>query len=91
MSVDSHLTTSTKTTHTVGILGGGQLAMMMAQAATKIGVKTIVLDANSDACAGASTELITAEFHDPVALQTLAKRCDVITIDFENVSIRIAQ
>lgn len=85
MNSDNDSGNSLQPIKTIGILGGGQLAMMMAQAAKKIGVNTLVLDASADACAGSVSELITAEFHDPTALQVLSERCDVITIDFENV------
>ena len=38
---------------TVGILGGGQLARMLAMAAVPLGVRVLVLDTSGDACAGA--------------------------------------
>jgi 5-(carboxyamino)imidazole ribonucleotide mutase len=36
----------------LGILGGGQLARMLALAAAPLGVKTLVVDSSPDACAG---------------------------------------
>jgi len=69
----------------LGIIGGGQLARMLTQAAAKLDITTLVLDPNTDACAGQLTELIEAEYDDQQALQKLADQCDVLTFDFENV------
>lgn len=69
----------------LGIIGGGQLARMLAQAAHKLDIATIVLDPKADACAGQVTELVQAEYHDQTALNAVADQCDVLTFDFENV------
>ena len=71
---------------TIGILGGGQLARMLAMAAARLGYRTIVLDP-ADPCPAAqtSTEQIVAAYDDVDALADLASRCDVITYEFENV------
>lgn len=68
----------------VGILGGGQLGQMLAQAAQPLGVETVVLDPAKDAVAGRVTTLLTADWVDPTALQELAAT-DVVTYEFENV------
>ncbi|MBJ21559.1 MAG: 5-(carboxyamino)imidazole ribonucleotide synthase [bacterium] len=68
----------------VGILGGGQLGQMLADAASKLSVETLVLDPKPDAVAGRITRLITADWVDPAALDQLAA-CDVVTYEFENV------
>jgi len=70
---------------TVGILGAGQLARMLAQAGKPMGLDFIFLDPAQDACAGEFGEHICAEWDDEVALKELGQRCDVITFDFENV------
>lgn len=69
----------------LGIIGGGQLAQMMAHAAEKLGIETIVLDPKADACAGQVAQLVQAEYNDQQALNKLADQCDVLTFDFENV------
>ncbi len=69
----------------LGIIGGGQLARMLAQAAHKLDISTLVLDPKADACAGQVSELIQAEYDDQTALNQLAEQCDVLTYDFENV------
>lgn len=68
----------------VGILGGGQLARMLAQAGVPLGLAFRFLDPKADACAGRMGELIAAEWTDADALAELAA-CDRVTCDFENV------
>lgn len=68
----------------VGILGGGQLGQMLAQAARELSVETVVLDPKPDAVAGQVTRLIEADWLDSEALDELAA-CDVVTYEFENV------
>ena len=70
---------------TVGILGGGQLARMLAMAAVPLGVRVLVLDTSGDACAGEVATLIEADYTDEAALAEFADLVDVVTFDFENV------
>lgn len=70
---------------TVGILGGGQLARMLALAGAPLGVRFLIVDSASDACAGQVAPLIAADWRDFDALAKLAQRSDVVTFDFENV------
>ena len=70
---------------TFGILGGGQLARMMAQAGRPNGDRFVVLDPAPDACASAFAEHICADWEDVDALDRLAEAADVVTFDFENV------
>lgn len=70
---------------TVGILGAGQLARMLAQAGQPMGLKFIFLDPAEDACAAEFGEHIRAQWDDESALQELGQRSDVVTFDFENV------
>lgn len=72
----------------VGILGGGQLARMMAAAGIELGMEFVVLDPAPDACAGRFAELVTAAWQDaPDAERLLA--CDRLTCDFENVPAEV--
>jgi len=70
---------------TVGILGGGQLARMLALAGAPLGLRFLVLDSAADACAGQFAPLLRADYHDLDALADFAARIDVATFDFENV------
>jgi 5-(carboxyamino)imidazole ribonucleotide synthase len=69
----------------VGIIGGGQLGLLMARAGAELDMEFTFLDPAPDACAAAAGDLITAGFDDPDGLEELASRCDIITWDFENV------
>ncbi|MBX3727029.1 MAG: 5-(carboxyamino)imidazole ribonucleotide synthase [Xanthomonadales bacterium] len=70
---------------TLGILGGGQLARMLALAALPLGVRVLVLDQSGDACAGEVATLLEADYTDEAALAEFAQLVDVVTFDFENV------
>ncbi len=72
-------------TKTVGILGAGQLARMLAQAGIPLGLEFIFLDPAKDACAAEFGEHICADWDDETALKELGQRADVVTFDFENI------
>src|SRR6478752_5097815 len=76
---------------TVGILGGGQLARMLALAGAPLGARFLVVDSAADACAGQVAPLLQADWHDFEALADFARRCDVVTFDFENAPADTAQ
>ena len=69
----------------VGILGGGQLARMLALAGYPLGFKFRFLDPSPEACAGHLGGLVTAGFADHAAVQRLADAAHVVTFEFENV------
>jgi len=75
----------------LGILGGGQLARMLALAAAPLGVNTLVVDSSADACAGQVTQLVVADWTDYAALEAFAAQVDVVTFDFENVPAETAR
>lgn len=70
---------------TVGILGGGQLARMMALAGLPLGLHFRVFDPHADACAAELAPLSVAGFDDVAALAQFADGLAVATFDFENV------
>lgn len=70
---------------TVGILGAGQLARMLAQAGHPLGLEFVFLDPAEDACAAEFGKHICAFWDDETALKELGQRCEVVTFDFENV------
>ncbi|MEW9571132.1 5-(carboxyamino)imidazole ribonucleotide synthase [Rhodanobacter sp. Si-c] len=75
----------------LGILGGGQLARMLALAAAPLGVNALVVDSAADACAGQVAPLVKADWTDYAALEDFARKVDVVTFDFENVPAETAQ
>lgn len=73
---------------TIGIVGGGQLGRMMTLSAKKMGFRVGVLDPTADCpTAQVADWQIVAAYEDVFALEELARRCDVITYEFENVSV----
>ena len=76
---------------TVGILGGGQLARMMALSAAPLGLRFLVLDTAADACAGQFAPMVVGDYTDEAALAEFASKIDVATFDFENVPAASAQ
>ena len=76
---------------TVGILGGGQLARMMALAGAPLGLRFLVMDTAADACAGQFAPLLVGDYRDESALAEFAGKVDVATFDFENVPAESAE
>ena len=71
---------------TVGIIGGGQLGLMIAEQARELGVRTISLDPAPDAPAfRVCDDHIVAAYDDAAALEELCCRSDAVTYEFENV------
>lgn len=71
---------------TVGIIGGGQLGLMVAEQARQLGVRTVCLDPAADAPAAAVCDgHIVAAYDDAAALEELCRRSDAVTYEFENV------
>ncbi len=70
----------------IGIIGGGQLGLMIAEQAKIIGAETVALDPSSDAPAFKVTDdHIIAAYDDANALEILCQQCDVVTYEFENI------
>jgi len=76
---------------TVGILGGGQLARMLALSGAPLGLRFLVMDTEPDACAGQFVPLLVGDYRDEAALAEFASKVDVVTFDFENVPAESAQ
>ena len=76
---------------TVGILGGGQLARMLALSGAPLGLRFLVMDTEADACAGQFAPLLVGDYRDETALAEFASKVDVATFDFENVPAESAE
>ena len=72
---------------TIGILGGGQLGRMTGMAARSLGYDVHVLDPDPHCSARAvASRVITARFDDAGAAAELARECDVVTLEIEQIS-----
>eukprot|EP00898_Chlorokybus_atmophyticus_P006948 jgi/Chlat1/7254/Chrsp58S09134 len=77
-------------TAVVGLLGGGQLGRMIAQAASQLGVKVAVLDPTPDAPAsGLADTFIVGSFRDADAVRRLAEQSTVVTVEIEHVNVDV--
>ena len=71
---------------TIGIIGGGQLGMMLAERALELGANSICLDPNPNCPASKiCKEVIACNYDDLEGLNLLGSKCDVLTYEFENV------
>src|SRR5919204_3748304 len=76
---------------TIGILGGGQLARMLALAAARLGLRCHVFAPSPDSCAFDVLHRVTcADYTDTGALDRFAADVDVVTYEFENVPAETA-
>ncbi|EMA39840.1 5-(carboxyamino)imidazole ribonucleotide synthase [Halobiforma nitratireducens] len=81
---------------TIGVVGGGQLGRMLAEAAAPLGVEVIVLDPTPDCPAAlVARDQIVAEFDDEAGMRELAARSDILTFEIEladqNVLERVSE
>lgn len=71
---------------TIGFLGGGQLGRMTAMVARSMGYDVQVLDPDPKcATAPVASRVLTAAFTDVSAAVALARECDVITLEIEQI------
>lgn len=70
---------NSQTIHTIGILGGGQLGMMLAQAAIPLGYRCVFLENNSDCPASLYGAVYSSD-----QLDAFIAAADVFTLEFEN-------
>lgn len=75
----------------VGILGGGQLAKMLALAGYPLGIHTLCYEPVADTCANIVTDVITADYDDETQLQKFASQVDLITFETENIPLQTAE
>ena len=69
---------------TLGVVGGGQLGRMLAEAASPLGVDVVVLDPTPDCPASTpARDQVVAEFDDVDAIRDLADRSDTLTFEIE--------
>ena len=73
----------------LGILGGGQLGRMSAQAAKKLNIETIIFCPEKYSPASyVSDQTIIAEYDNEEALKAFSEMCDFISYEFENIPIK---
>src|SRR3984885_7447726 len=75
-----------KAARTLGIIGGGQLAKMIAQSALQFGCDVVVLERNHHSpAANLATETVIGDWDNPDTLLILGSLVDVVTLENEFV------
>ncbi|WP_273789497.1 5-(carboxyamino)imidazole ribonucleotide synthase [Bartonella sp. ML70XJBT] len=76
----------------IGLIGGGQLARMLAIAAAELGFRTVIFCPEAD-CPAAQTanNHIISSYDDRSALDDFTAQCDVVSYEFENLSLQTVQ
>lgn len=71
----------------IGVLGGGQLGRMLTEAANRLNIKIITLDAESSPAKqiNAHNDHVNGSFKDAGAIRQLARKCDVLTTEIEHI------
>jgi 5-(carboxyamino)imidazole ribonucleotide synthase len=75
----------------VGVLGGGQLGRMLALAGYPLGLRFRFLDPAPESPVEELAELVVGRFDDLDVLERFPDTLDVITYEFENVSVEAAR
>ena len=71
---------------TLGIIGGGQLGSMLATAAKKLKIKTIIFTDDANAPGRLfSDEFIFGDYNDLLKIKEFTDKVDLITFEFENI------
>ena len=70
----------------LGIIGGGQLGSMLAVAANKLEIKTVIFCDDIDAPAqNFSNDFVRGEYNDKNKINEFLSKVDVVTYEFENI------
>lgn len=72
---------------TIGIIGAGQLGQMLGIAGQRLDLDFVFLDPSPEPPAAVAGPVIALPFESDEGLRQLARRSDVITYEFENVSV----
>lgn len=73
----------------IGILGGGQLGRMIVEAAHRLNIKTVILDAPESPAKqiNALDEHVDGSFTDYSSIEKLAEKVDILTVEIEHVDV----
>jgi 5-(carboxyamino)imidazole ribonucleotide synthase len=74
----------------IGVLGAGQLALMLAEAGAGLGVEVVCAGQPGD-CAGAVAPVVTVDLNDAAEVAAFATQVDLVTIESENIDAAVLQ
>ena len=73
----------------IGILGGGQLGMMLCQVAKKLNIQTFIYtDSNDSPAIKYANNYAIKQYDDFDEIDTFIEGCDFITYEFENIPFK---
>jgi len=79
--------------HTIGVLGGGQLGRMLVDAANKLNIKVAILD--SEKAPAKQNNLndnhVTGSFANAADVRELAAKADILTYEIEHVDTKVLE
>ena len=76
----------------LGIIGGGQLGSLLAAAAKKLNIKTIIWSDDPESPAkNFCDELIISDYNKVKSIEEFASKVDVVTFEFENIPFKILE
>ena len=77
-------------TPTLGIIGGGQLGSLLADAAKKIDIQTVILSDDPDAPGKHfASKFIFGQYDDDTTINNFINAVDLVTYEFENIPFTI--
>lgn len=79
---------SDTSTQRVGVLGAGQLALMLAQASAKLGIEVLCAGRDGD-CAEQAAPVLQVELGRAAEVAAFAKRVDLVTVESENIDASV--
>lgn len=82
------MSSSTKSNPRIGVLGAGQLALMLAQAAPALGIEIVCAGSTGD-CAEQAAQVVPVDLADAAAVAEFATKVDLLTIESENIDARV--
>ena len=75
---------------TLGIIGGGQLGSLLAIAAEKLNIKTVILSDDTNAPAKNFTpNFICGNYEDEKIINDFISKVDLVTFEFENIPYKV--
>tara|TARA_B100001027_G_scaffold131392_1_gene90997 strand:+ start:20839 stop:21882 length:1044 start_codon:yes stop_codon:yes gene_type:complete len=75
-------------TKVLGIIGGGQLGIMLCQAAKNLDIKTVIYCDDEDSPAqNYSENFICGKYDDETKIKEFTSQVDVVTFEFENIPV----
>ena len=75
---------------TLGIIGSGQLGMMLCQAAKKLNVKTVVIsDDEQGPAQNYANQFIFSKYDNQEKIAEFINKVDIVTFEFENIPVDI--